>query len=351
MGDALAEKRGKFPSDILLVTSGDHARGLGHIFRCLALGDAIQEHYPAVRVCFDLTAGPETGSLVQARHFPLCSFSDWLPGLGERGGLVVVDRLASSIDRMAGFRSPNLLLVALDDTGPGRFVADLAVNALYPYSGPRPPKSATKELDGLAYLVLDARFASSPRKEIRSAVRNLLLVQGGADTFGVLPRLVTLLGSFDSGMEINVWIGPAFQHQGELAKALDRGGSRFKLHRNPSPDQVVDLMLKADVAITAAGITCCELACLGTPLLVYTEEQLEIELAQRLESEGAAKVYPVSRAGPDAGLLELLRRLCDNPDMRRELSRRAQELIDGKGADRVLSAVERLYAQRSYLAV
>ena len=96
-------------------------------------------------------------------------------------------------------------------------------------------------------------------------------------------------------------------------------------------------MAWADLAVTAAGSTSWELARVGTPQVAIVLADNQRPVAQGLAAEGLAvslgwhaDLTPESIAGAVGAL-------AGDAGRRGEMSRRGRELIDGRGACRVLA--------------
>ena len=106
-----------------------------------------------------------------------------------------------------------------------------------------------------------------------------------------------------------------------------------------APRDMAALMLEADLAITGAGSTCWELACLGVPMIPLVLADNQVAVADAMK-EAEAALLPRSNVPSD--VLEALQGLINAPRMREALSSKGRRLIDGQGADRVAIAIEAL---------
>jgi spore coat polysaccharide biosynthesis predicted glycosyltransferase SpsG len=311
---------------ILFHTSGDHAIGLGHVVRCLALADALREEAPGCRPTFRPEGAAEAVvRLVEAAGYSL--------GPAPEPEALVVDVPATDPSLFREFAG---VKVSIDDPGPARFEADLAFAMLYEPRAARPAGSRTVDLRGLPYVILKTEFRGIPLKPIAARAENILICQGGSDTYGMTPRICSALRALEGNPEIHVVLGPAFLHEEELVRALGED-RRFHIHRNlPS---LWPRMVAADLCVSAAGMTSLELAAAGVPMILVVTEAKEAETASLLQRDGAA-LFP---GGPervaDGTLLREVRGLLEDARRREALSRTAQQRVDGRGAVRVATAI------------
>jgi RimJ/RimL family protein N-acetyltransferase len=97
-----------------------------------------------------------------------------------------------------------------------------------------------------------------------------------------------------------------------------------------------ELMTWADVAISAGGSTCWELAFMGVPTVALILARNQCPIAERLDTVGVAVnlgwYEDVSPPEMAQVFMELMRTLTT----RAQMAQRGQELVDGEGAARVL---------------
>jgi RimJ/RimL family protein N-acetyltransferase len=98
-------------------------------------------------------------------------------------------------------------------------------------------------------------------------------------------------------------------------------------------------MAWADLAITAAGSTCWELAFMGLPNLVFILADNQVEIAEGLAALQVAT--SIGRPSPDAlvSFKEKLGQLAVSHAERYRISQVSHEIVDGSGAKRVLAGM------------
>lgn len=314
---------------------GDHAIGMGHVYRCLALARELLARRPHSSVVFHTRPDSEAAPALRSAGLGPVAEADHG---GGRFNVLVVDRLAMEPGWLDGLRQRCQCLVSLDDTGPGHFVADLAVNSLYRPKVARPAASATESLWGLDYLILDRAFAAA-RPTPREALANVYLTQGGADTWGLTARLAEALAPWLAAhpeVTLHVKTGPAFADEDALGAALARIPGHWQRHR--LIEDLASLAAGMDVAITAAGLTAFELLAAGIPCLLVTDEEKELETAADLAEQGLAISLGRFHDGIGARLAAELERLAPMP-VRQEMARRASAAVDGCGAGRIADLI------------
>jgi spore coat polysaccharide biosynthesis predicted glycosyltransferase SpsG len=220
--------------------------------------------------------------------------------------------------------------VTIDDAGAGSAVADLRINGLYEAPG---------VMADLRHVPLRPEFQAAHEhvKAIREDVRELLITQGGSDTCGFTPKILHALEGLRHRPHCTVVLGPAFRHEPELTVAVSHSTLDLSIVR--CPRHMVPLMQEADVAITAGGMTMFELACVGTPSVVICGEPFEVETARRFERAGIVKQLGFGGEVDYARLPTMIEDLSADVEERTQMSRRAQQLVDGWGCERILNVI------------
>lgn len=180
-----------------------------------------------------------------------------------------------------------------------------------------------------------ARLARRPRRH-RGPLRELLILMGGTDTNGNTAAAVRALAGHRPDLRKTIVVGPNFARPKELSQALYAvKDPSFRVVRDPK--DLPALMRRADAALTLGSDTSLELACVGTPTVLFEEAPHERLQALLLARRGCGLF---AGAKP---LLSLLARL-DDAALRNRMSRAGRRLVDGRGAERLAAALRRLAA-------
>jgi spore coat polysaccharide biosynthesis predicted glycosyltransferase SpsG len=309
-------------------TDGNHRLGMGHVYRCLALAKILKSRFADAEFCF---VAPSIEARGKFEESGCGRIVEALP----QGDLLIFDRLSVPEQEISQARTLAKLVVSFDDTGPGHFAADLSVNALYRCKLDRPASAKATVLQGLGYAMIDPAFAVP--YDFRPQARNLFITQGGADTYGMVPKLVRLAdAALPESVVFHIHTGPAFQHEDELARATSDLARTVIRHRRIS--DLPGLMASMDLAIAAGGVMSLELAAVGVPLLLITAEAMETETMMQLAEAGAALDLGYADDGLNA-LPLLLPAIWADADRRRALSCAARNLIDAQAGQRIVDAI------------
>jgi UDP-2,4-diacetamido-2,4,6-trideoxy-beta-L-altropyranose hydrolase len=333
---------------IIVRADGSAAIGMGHVMRCLALADRLTER--GAPVTFVTRAG-EPAVLQRAaalgcdvvtlprRDDPageLTALLERAAAIGAKAAVVDVQGFGAA--GQAAIRAAGLRLTVIEDMARTGFSADVVLNQNIDaradtYTVP----SHTRLLLGPCYALLRRAFAG--RTAGRAAGRpRVLVTMGGGDGDNVTLRAMQEADALDADFALDVILGPAFPH-GESVLGAARGARHpVTVHRDP-PD-LVDLMARATVALSAAGSTCWELAHLGIPAVLFVLADNQEGNATGLAAAGfAVALGAASRAGLGPPLRETLAALLADPARRERMAAVGRRLVDGDGAVRVAAEV------------
>lgn len=248
--------------------------------------------------------------------------------LGERS-LSYQRRVADAIEAF---------VLVLDDTG-ATVCCDLLVNG-HVYASPADYSWVGAEpawYVGGEYYFLDESFRALARRSpiARSPPERALITMGGSDVGNATP---TAMAAFDGrDLAVDVVVGPGFTNRDEIAATAETVDCRFDVVENP--DDLPRRLFETDFAVTALGLTAYELAAVGTPFVGTVQAPDQRPKAKALADAEAALV--LGDADRDS-FEDAVDRLASDDQLRRELRRRAGDLVGTDGVGRVRDGLESL---------
>jgi len=106
------------------------------------------------------------------------------------------------------------------------------------------------------------------------------------------------------------------------------------------PSEVTARIVRCHFAVTGGNGWSLELACVGVPQLVIVQSEAHWPTAQRLEEEGCATCLGWHENVSPATVRQAVQNLLSDPLERQAMSRCGRKLIDGRGPDRLVTALE-----------
>jgi UDP-2,4-diacetamido-2,4,6-trideoxy-beta-L-altropyranose hydrolase len=198
----------------------------------------------------------------------------------------------------------------------------------------------TQLLLGTRYALIRPEFLNwaTWRRRIGDKAENILVTLGGSDPWNVTSkvlRALRLLGR--QSLRVKVVVGPANEHSCESQDLAEKHGFNFELVQ--ATRQMPELMAWADLAISAAGSTCWELALMKVPSIVLAVADNQLGIANALGNAEAAMNLGRPTDVSEAEIAAAVHALIEEADLRRQVSARISRLVDGKGTMRLLDSI------------
>ncbi len=330
--------------------------GTGHVMRCLALAEEWRDR--GGQVVFVGRIEPEAlRRRIESEGVGLVDLAGYYP---DPADLLAMHRLAGEqLGRQASLgwlvldgyhfdaayqqvmREAGWQLLVIDDLGQ---LADYHCEALLNQNlyGPDIPYNCPPEatmLLGPRYALLRREFWLSDEERVFPAVaRRVLVAMGGADQHNVTALVLSALAvSGMDGLEVKAVVGAANPHVEVLAGLV--AGLPFRCELMCDVPDMAVVMRWADVAVTAAGTTTYELACVGIPFLTLVTADNQEENATQLARQGVAMALGWHDALGQDALSSRLREFLQDGGQRQAQAGMGRELVDGWGASRVVIAL------------
>jgi UDP-2,4-diacetamido-2,4,6-trideoxy-beta-L-altropyranose hydrolase len=243
---------------------------------------------------------------------------------------VVADGYSFGVDYQRRVGADGLSVLLIDDVGQAdAYSADVILNQnLDAHAGwYENRKAASSLLLGPRYALVRSEFGQYKTWSRTTApvARRLLVTLGGSDPDNVTSTISAAIAGLD--LEVRVVVGASYPHDLPVPSAVRDA-------RN-----MPELMAWADLAISAAGSTWCELAFMGLPALVMVLADNQIEIAAAIDRhEFGINLGWHSEVQAD-GMVAQLEDLARDPTRRRSMGERGRALVDGLGAGRVIEVL------------
>lgn len=324
--------------------------GIGHVMRCLALAQAWQDQGGSVVLVTQADSPALLQRLadenihVHTLQSPAASLDDALEtgqaALSHRAPWIVLDGYHFSPEYRQSLREQGLKLLVLDDLADTDLsAADLLLNQNAYAQAAMYPGLRASLLLGSRYTLLRREFLpwrATPRSTPAQA-RQILITLGGGDPDNVTQRVLQLLADSPTRLNLTIIVGSANPHLESLRTSLP---PQHDCELRVNPPDLPQLMSQADVAITASGSSCWELACLGVPMLLIVTADNQRGVAALLAERGLALDLGWHENFPTPSSLPAITALLADPETRARMSTEARTLMDGQGAARVVTAMK-----------
>jgi len=323
--------------------------GTGHTMRCLALAQAWQGRKgEVIFVCTQLCPALESRLLSEKIKTQYITSE---PGSKEDAldtisfakmtgaQWIVLDGYYFGAEYQKMIKDSGLSLLFIDDYGHAdHYYADIVLNQnIYAdmsfYSKYEP---YTRFLLGTKYALIRKEFLkwSGWHRDIPEVARKILVTLGGSDPDNVTLKVIEAVSTIDlDRLEVKVVVGgtnPHFDLIHETVKDL----SNFTIIKNA--ENMPELMEWADIAISAGGSTCWELAYLGTPFIALFIADNQKPVVLGISAQKSAVNLGSSKILTKKKIANVIKKVIKSIDMRSNLSKKSKKLVDGEGVSRVI---------------
>ena len=340
---------------LLIRADADAKVGAGHVMRCLALAQACidrggsalfcaanlplalherlrMEGIPVVEI--DATPGSRTDAAALAAVARAHS-CDW----------VVADGYRFDHAYQLALRQNGLQVLILDDYGhASHYEANVILNqnlgapaSLYDNRAP-----GSELLIGSTFTLLRREFLRYRdwSRIIREQAKRILVTLGGGDSVNTSRKVIEALRLLTPEYSLNVCIlvGPAALELGNILRSTQEAGHRVRVLTGTK--HVPAIMAWADLAITAAGAACWELAFMKLPSIAIVRAANQQAQARELDQRGGLKNLGWHEDVRPEQIAFAIRSLIDSSTSRRAMAAKCSAIVDGRGAERVFAALE-----------
>lgn len=323
--------------------------GSGHVMRCLALAQAWRSTGGGVTF---LTA--TDSSMLQDRLKTEGMATIRLsanPGSSKdalqtatiarqvNASWVAVDGYQFDDSYQHAMKNNDLNLLFVDDYGHAdHYYADLVLNQnsyahedLYVSREPY-----TRLLLGAKYALLRREFLSYRvgKRKNPDVARKVLVTLGGGDRDNATGKVIQAIQHLEQDPEVVVVIGSNNPHYQTLKALADNSPAPIRLVQNVT--DMPSLMAWADIAVSAGGSTCWELAHMGLPAVVMVLAKNQKDIAADLDRVGVVISLNQHTEVAVEHLADIICNLMQDHEHRNKMSRKGQGLVDGRGSERMV---------------
>jgi spore coat polysaccharide biosynthesis predicted glycosyltransferase SpsG len=325
--------------------------GYEHLSRCLVLAAALQRRRRPAYFLSRLDPG-SLGLMVKRGG------NEWLDADGPAGtsedaeetlqeirrirpAAVIVDSPDVAEDYLLQLQRTGVMVVSLDSLANMTFPSRLVINPLLG------PTRESYEFTSGTQVLLGARYALV-RPEIRRSrpIRaqepaqpfRVMVALGDDDPNHQAGTLAKALLNYPKVSRVDIIVRPWHPGLDELKVLAEQCPERLEVVSEPG--EVPHRIVRAHFAVTAGNNWSLELACVGVPQLVIVQNEMHWPTAQRLEEEGAATCLGWHANVSPATLRQAVQDLLGDQLERQAMARCGRKLIDGRGPDRLVTALE-----------
>jgi len=343
----------------VLRTDGGGALGFGHVNRCLVLADAIRDRGGSPEIVLGASDAGVRSHIAKSGH----SYRQLDPAqMFDREQTLQEAARAifdfSHTQTRANIEDASSLLLSLNEYGVRTLLIDakgdeclsslstMTVDVLaIPYAGAETqtvlPGTIT-DVRGPQYFVLNRAFLSRPfeARPAPEVARQILVTAGGSDPTQLTLFFLDVLEKISTSIDVHVVIGPGFSE--ELTAAIEARAERMP-HETLliyAPDSLADEMFRADLALSASGLTKYELAYSGTPCILLSIDDNHAEANDPFAALGTCHDAGKADDTTVEAVVVEFEKLLGDIECRCNLAAAGRAAVDGQGTQRLLDLLD-----------
>lgn len=334
---------------IMIRVDGHKRIGMGHLYRMLTLSKFLRRQF-GFEVVFVVRNNQAALNLIEKNHFRVyalrftISYQDELEKLEqliatEKPCIFIVDLRKRCHDRsyMKKLKSAGKVrVVAFTDIHEKSVVeADIVFNfSIYQRKDFYDHIKRTKYYVGFDYLILPPKYLTLKSCLKRGDhVEKVIICMGGSDHHNLTFNVLKAIDKSKHDFRCDVILSSSFFPKKKVDDFVKKLRHNITVYYDL--DGIFDSLLKADLAITAGGSTHVECMCIGVPGIVINQLSHQAAHSRKIAELGAILDLGLYKNVNSKCILEKFSTLYEDRDMRKRMSIRGRELVDGKGLDRV----------------
>jgi len=324
--------------------------GIGHIMRCLALSEELTRRG---HTCIILTKINNRDLLKRIKTFHvdiqridtntslkkdleiLLKFSkvnkiDW----------IVTDHYGIDTSYLNELKKQGFHVLSVDDISLMHYPSDIVINqnidaehltfSVEPY---------TILLRGPAYAILRDEILVREKKKQCDSVKKILVTLGGSNPDNYLLKILQSLDIAEKKVDVLAIVGPFNLYISQLKSYVKQ--SRANISLIISPKKMVDFYLESDLAVSAGGSSCYELAYFGIPNIIITIADNQFGVAREFHRQQLGVYLGMEHEVKSEAINDTIKELIENHSLRKKMSKRGRNLIDGNGKKHIVDCMEK----------
>ena len=190
---------------------------------------------------------------------------------------------------------------------------------------------------GPSFVLMRDEFSNikAEKKRVPKTAKRIMITMGGADAGNFTSTCLRAIAELPNVKEISVdaIVGASNPHTESLKQLCHELPISVRLQRNT--DRMATIINQCDLAITAGGSTCYELARCGVPAIVLSTAENQVAVARSFHENSCMVWLGDADSVPVQMLTDEIRKLSNDVALRKKMAAANTTLVDGHGAQRI----------------
>jgi UDP-2,4-diacetamido-2,4,6-trideoxy-beta-L-altropyranose hydrolase len=338
---------------ILIRADGNTQIGLGHIYRCIAIAEMLEENFIPEFLLSKLSNFTAViPSRYSVKHIPgdieIASEYEWIQKNYDTGSvLMIADGYLFNSEYQKKIKSIGVKLVYIDDLAREYMYADVVLN-----HAPSAKNLVYKKEDysalylGTEYALLRKGFLAKAKKVHNkfAAIKKVLITLGGSDENNITLKILEALLSLPQIEKIDIVFGAAYPHKERLVHFIESSEKKISLFSNLSENEMLNLMENCDSAFAPCSTTCLELIALNKPVFAGYSADNQLAIYESLKTNGY--IFDLENLNDISvkKIKQVTEENLNNETAINKMLNLQKQLIDGLSGERIIKLIKELAA-------
>ena len=325
-------------SNILILTEIGEKIGFGHFSRCSSIAQELGKEY---KVLVLLNQKGNSDYQIRSSNYKV-KFFDWLNediSFLKKDDFVIIDSYLAEQKHFNSLKKEGIKTLVLDDYYRLSYPTDYIINPNVSADSSMYYSTSAKIFCGAEYVILREEFRGISNVKQKENINEIVITVGGSDYRNLLPRFINKVIPLFPKFQFNI-----------LAASEDYKTYLDSLNKNRNTEifgflhaeEIKNLFVKSDIAVSASGQTLGELVITSTPFVAFAVDDdqyptQQFYLAQNIISEKILWSDSDFIEKIEIGIRNLL-----NKNEREIQIKKARKFIDGKGVERIVSNIKKV---------
>jgi len=321
---------------ISIITEGFQNTGYGHITRCLSLYEAFEEKsiYPTLYINGD----SKIKFIIEGTNYKLINWLDHPALLIEeinKSDIIIIDSYLANKAFYDNLASLCEIILIIDDYMRLDYSSGIILNGtINAETFPYPHRPNLEYLLGTKFIPVRKEFWNVNKRKFRKEIESILLTYGGQDVRGLIIPTVKAIKDYKPNLNMKVVIGN--KPNDEATKLLDKY-KYVEICHSLSGEEMKELMINCDIAISGAGQTLYELAATGTPTVaIEISDNQKYNISEWNKAGFVLDPICYNDIKFENKIIEQIERL-RGIKIREKISKIGKFYVDGQGSRRVVN--------------
>lgn len=324
--------------------------GIGHMMRCMALAEELIRrkekcYFFSMITSNELINQLKKRKIIVEKINEINTFKEEMKNLlifckKKKIDWVVTDHYKINSEYTKAIKNGEFKLLSIDDIAQTFYYSDIVVNQNINANNLEIEGTEhTKFLLGTKYAMIRDELLKREMKKYNDPVRKILITLGGTDKDNLTLKIIKNIEEINGEAELIVISGPYNPHYNELKKFADNASKKIDIIS--SPQSMLDIYLESDIAISAGGTSCYELAYFGIPNIIIAIADNQLNIAKEFDKKNVSIYLGRKEDFSSNKIKENVLKLVNDNLLRKKMAENGRSLVDGKGKKRIVDVIER----------